>query len=128
MKNYWKLAKRIIFLSYFSITSLFGTAQNVGIGIKKPTSKLHVNEDIKLAHANAILSVDTVPTVTPGAPLITRAGNANPNAGVAVKGGALILEAGNGNAANGPDGAGGNIFVCAVCAGGNLSDNLGGDN
>jgi hypothetical protein len=94
----------------------FARAQNVGIGVEVPTSRLHLNGDIAFtSDALALISVNKSPIYTNGTGITIKAGSVT--AAGAVRGGTLLLQAGNGYTFNGSNYAGGDVIVRA---GGNL--------
>jgi hypothetical protein len=101
----------------------FVRAQNVGIGVAQPTSRLHLNGDIAFtSDALALISVNKSPTGYFGTGLTIKAGSVT-TAAYGLRGGKLVLQAGNGLIINANDYAGGDVIVRS---GGNVDNALNG--
>lgn len=99
----------------------FAWAQNVGIGVEQPTSRLHINGDIAFtSDALALISVNKSPTGHYGTGLTIKAGSVT-TAAYGLRGGKLVLQAGNGLILNANDYAGGDVIVRS---GGNVDSAL----
>jgi len=96
----------------------FVQAQNVGIGVEQPTSRLHLNGDIAFtSDAMAIISVNKSPEGIYGNSLTIKAGSVVPYHN-AIRGGSIILQAGNGVNITGLEYGGGDVILRS---GGNLT-------
>lgn len=101
----------------------FARAQNVGIGVEQPTSRLHLNGDIAFtSDALALISVNKSPTGHYGTGLSIKAGSVT-TAAYGLRGGKLVLQAGNGFNLTANDYAGGDVIVRS---GGNVDSALNG--
>jgi hypothetical protein len=109
-------------LGFFAMLVLAFThlnAQNVGIGVDLPTSRLHINGDIAFtADANALISVNNSAPNLNGTSITIKAGSINPGP-LATKGGNVVLQAGNGYTTSGLPYAGGDVIIRS---GGNVWD------